>query len=284
MRTPKTIIDLELFASPVDFWEDTVMDNIDDEYERFVEHLHDCTRKAKSLKTTKRCRSPKTLELIRQRGHARAAGNQELTSGVAKLCREAIKEDVKERRAKVLAEAAEAGRSICYVRRNFANRKTTMTALRTPDGTTTASRRGMEKVIHDFYSDLFDSHVHLPPYHLRKDRRVISKVLPSEVRHVIVSVTNRTSPGIDRIKNEHLKCLPPVLINTLARLFTRYLSECKVPKQSETSKTVLLYKKGDPQDIGNYRTICLLSVVYKLFTRVILNRIERKLDEGQPCE
>ncbi|ETN74573.1 hypothetical protein NECAME_12900 [Necator americanus] len=115
MRTPKTIIDLELFASLVDFWEDTVMDNIDDEYERFVEHLHDCTRKAKSLKTIKRCRSPKTLELMRQRGHARAAGNQELTSGVARLCREAIKEDVKERRAKVLAEAAEAGRSICYL-------------------------------------------------------------------------------------------------------------------------------------------------------------------------
>ena len=46
----------------------------------------------------------------------------------------------------------------------------------------------------------------------------------------------------------------------------------------------MLYKKGDPQDIGNYRPICLLSVVYKLFTRVILNRIERTLDEGQPCE
>ena len=46
----------------------------------------------------------------------------------------------------------------------------------------------------------------------------------------------------------------------------------------------MLYKKGDPHDIGNYRPICLLSVVYKLFTRVILNRIGRTLDEGQPCE
>ncbi|KAK6762180.1 hypothetical protein RB195_023045 [Necator americanus] len=47
---------------------------------------------------------------------------------------------------------------------------------------------------------------------------------------------------------------------------------------------VLLYKKADPHDIGNYRPICLLSVIYKLFTRVILNRIEKVLDEGQPCE
>ena len=47
---------------------------------------------------------------------------------------------------------------------------------------------------------------------------------------------------------------------------------------------MLLYKKGDVHDIGNYRPICLLSVVYKLFTRVILNRIDRTLDEGPPCE
>ncbi|VDO97307.1 unnamed protein product [Heligmosomoides polygyrus] len=47
---------------------------------------------------------------------------------------------------------------------------------------------------------------------------------------------------------------------------------------------LLLYKKGDVHDIGNYRPICLLSVVYKLFTRVILNRISRTLDEGQPRE
>ncbi|EYC36556.1 hypothetical protein Y032_0883g2842 [Ancylostoma ceylanicum] len=57
-----------------------------------------------------------------------------------------------------------------------------------------------------------------------------------------------------------------------------------VPSQWKTSTTVLLYKKGDPQDIGNYRPICLLSVVYELFTRVVINRIERTLNEGQLCE
>ncbi|KAK6763268.1 hypothetical protein RB195_023831 [Necator americanus] len=67
-----------------------------------------------------------------------------------------------------------------------------------------------------------------------------------------MSVRNRTAPVLDRIRSEHLKNLPPVLSDTLARLFTRYLSKCKVPKQWKTNKTVLLYKKGDPHDIGNY--------------------------------
>ncbi|KAK6742174.1 hypothetical protein RB195_009815 [Necator americanus] len=159
-----------------------------------------------------------------------------------------------------------------------------MTALRNPKRTAIASRRGMEKIIYDIYSDVFDSHVHLLSHHLREDENVIPEVLPSEIRHAIMSVKNRTAPSPDRIRPEELKNLPPVLINTLARLFTHYLSEFKVPKQWKTSKTVLLYKKGDPHDIGNYRPIWLLSVIYNLFTRVILNRTKKALDEGQPCE
>ncbi|EYB90842.1 hypothetical protein Y032_0213g2284 [Ancylostoma ceylanicum] len=53
----------------------------------------------------------------------------------------------------------------------------------------------MEEVIYDFYSDLFNSHVHLPPCHLREDGYLIPSVLPSEVRHAIKSVKNRTAPG-----------------------------------------------------------------------------------------
>ncbi|KAK6764324.1 hypothetical protein RB195_024591 [Necator americanus] len=196
------------------------MDNIDEEYDRLIEHLHDCTNKAESFKTTKRRLSLETLE----RGAARAAGNQELTSELAKLCREAIKEDLKERRAEVLAEAAEAGKSIRYAELDLASHKMRMTTLWNPKGATIASRREMEKIIYDFYSNLFDSHVHLPPHHLWEDGHVIPKVLLSEIRRAIMSVRNRTAPGHDRIRPEHLRNLPPVLNNTLARLFTRCLS------------------------------------------------------------
>ncbi|KAK6756500.1 hypothetical protein RB195_014734 [Necator americanus] len=141
------------------------MDNIDDEYERLVEHLHDCTSRAKSFIITKSEEQKCWLKL--------------------------------QRRDRAFAAPA-----------NFPSRKTTTTALRTSDGTSRtseASRRGIEKVIHDFYSDFFDSQAHLPPHHPRKDGHVIPKVLSSEVRHPIMSVKNCTSPAPDRIKPEHLK-------------------------------------------------------------------------------
>uniref|UniRef100_A0A0K0D0X3 40S ribosomal protein S15a n=1 Tax=Angiostrongylus cantonensis TaxID=6313 RepID=A0A0K0D0X3_ANGCA len=49
-------------------------------------------------------------------------------------------------------------------------------------------------------------------------------------------------------------------------------------------QNVLLFKKDELCNIGNHRPICLLFVVQKLFTRVILNGIGRTLEEGQPCE
>ncbi|EPB77123.1 hypothetical protein ANCCEY_03824 [Ancylostoma ceylanicum] len=115
----------------------------------------------------------------------------------------------------------------------------------------------MEKVIYDFYSDLFDSHVHLPPCHLREDGYVIPSVLPSEVRHAIKSVKNHTAPGPDRIRPEHLKSLPTATVNTLARLFTRYLSECKALKSCQDESDSDL---ADEIDLRNPEVIQLVRL------------------------
>nr|CDJ82713.1 polyprotein [Haemonchus contortus] len=203
-------------------WEDFVIDNIDEEYNCLVEHLHGSTTKAESPQVVKRRLSSKTLELIRQRGIARATDNYQQTSKLAKLCRESIKEDLNERRAAVMDEAAEAGKSVRKARRSFANYKTKMTSLRRPDGTATASRMAMEKVIYVFYSDLFDIRIYLPTHHLRQDE-YIAPFFPSEIPRATTSMKNCTAPGPDTIKPEHLKSIPPVIIKTLARLFTRYL-------------------------------------------------------------
>uniref|UniRef100_A0A0K0DPN1 PHM7_cyt domain-containing protein n=1 Tax=Angiostrongylus cantonensis TaxID=6313 RepID=A0A0K0DPN1_ANGCA len=173
---------------------DAVVDEIDEECHRLIQHLHVSAMKAESSKVTKRSLPQKTIQLIRQRVIARAADKRQLTYELGKQCRQAIKEDLKERRAAVMVEAAEAGKSIRKARRSFANCKTKMIALRRPDGTITASRKAMEKIIRDYYSDLFDSHVHLPSYKIKEDGYAVPPVLPSEIRHAISSVKNRTAP------------------------------------------------------------------------------------------
>ncbi|KAK6763968.1 hypothetical protein RB195_024339 [Necator americanus] len=66
----RTIVDWKLFATSAGFWKDSADDSIDEEYNRLVEHLRDCTKSAESFQTTKRRLSLETFELIRQRGAA----------------------------------------------------------------------------------------------------------------------------------------------------------------------------------------------------------------------
>ncbi|WKX90427.1 hypothetical protein Q1695_009352 [Nippostrongylus brasiliensis] len=64
--------------------------------------------------------------------------------------------------------------------------------------------------------------------------------------------------------------------------FIRYLYD-----ENETSSVTkaLTYSVGvQREDISNYRPISLLSVAYKIFTRILLNRMERILDDNQPVE
>ncbi|VDM64785.1 unnamed protein product [Angiostrongylus costaricensis] len=51
-------------------WEDAVIDNIDEGYDRVTQHLHISAMKAESAKVTKRRLSPEALERIRQYGIA----------------------------------------------------------------------------------------------------------------------------------------------------------------------------------------------------------------------
>ncbi|WKX89936.1 hypothetical protein Q1695_009070 [Nippostrongylus brasiliensis] len=172
-RGPRTLVNWDLFSSLASCWKDSAEDNIDEKYNRFIAHIRDCAQEADSPKNTLKRLSHEALELIRQRRVARTEGDYLRISELAKLCREAIKKDLKERRVAALVDAAEAGKSIRNARRGLVNYKTKMTALLRPDGTLTSSRRAMEKVINDFYSDLFDSHVHLPEYPIPNDGNVI---------------------------------------------------------------------------------------------------------------
>jgi hypothetical protein len=46
-----------------------------------------------------------------------------------------------------------------------------------------------------------------------------------------------------------------------------------ISEQWLTSVMVLLFKKGDPADLGNYRSIAIVDMVFKLAMRMVLNRV-----------
>ena len=74
------------------------------------------------------------------------------------------------------------------------------------------------------------------------------------------------------------------LWTVLAACFSKYMRELHVPRQWKESKTILLFRKGNKELLKNYWPVCLLSALYMTFTKIILNRLTRELDEQQPQE
>ena len=52
----------------------------------------------------------------------------------------------------------------------------------------------------------------------------------------------------------------------------------RIPKTWKKANMVLFFKKGNIKAIKNYRPICLLSNMYKLFTKIVTTRLEMKIN------
>ena len=92
------------------------------------------------------------------------------------------------------------------------------------------------------------------------------------------------APGPDDIIIEYIKMGGPKLLGYLEKLFNDCLDKGEIPQAWKNADVIILHKKGDKEDIKNYRPISLLSHTYKLLTRIITNRVTRRLDEFQPVE
>ena len=84
---------------------------------------------------------------------------------------------------------------------------------------------------------------------------------------------------------ETLKAGEDTISKTLAKLYSKCLSERRIPTAWKNVKMMIVFKKGNKKDLtNNYRPICLLSNIYKVLTKVLTKRLEKTLDENQPRE
>ena len=90
--------------------------------------------------------------------------------------------------------------------------------------------------------------------------------------------------GKYQVNIETLKAGDETIAKQLAKLYTKCITERRIPKTWKEANMVIFFKKGNRKDIKSYRPICLLSNMYKLFTKIITTRLEKKLDENQPRE
>ena len=93
------------------------------------------------------------------------------------------------------------------------------------------------------------------------------------------------APGVDSIHTEFLHHLGPVASRFLLNILNTCLSSCRIPTQWRKTKVVAIPKPGKPLDQPkSYRPISLLCAPYKLFERLILERITPTVETILPRE
>ena len=99
-----------------------------------------------------------------------------------------------------------------------------------------------------------------------------SPVFPRDVRRIVSKMSSFSAPGPDGIQPLAIKRLPAYQ-HVLATLFSRILQTGEIPPTWHQGRVIFIYKKGDSNDISNYRPITLTSVVSKVFNSILNARL-----------
>jgi hypothetical protein len=202
---------------------------------------------------------------------------------LCKTIRKQMREEIRKYNVDVVAKALAENRGMKSVRANALYNKKRIVALKAEDGSIITDRRQILGRCADFYRKLYSSNVERPNLETSTGEH-LPPVMTSEVDSALKHMKRNKAPGPDGIMIDTIKEGGSEVTEQLARLFTSCIKHGSVPQIWNNAAIILLHKKGDTKDISNYRPISLISHISKLFSKVLLQRIEKVLDENQTRE
>ena len=152
-------------------------------------------------------------------------------------------------------------------------------SIKSSDGTVLTEHSDILARWHEFYSSLYASDRTAFQYFMESDDP-IPVITLSELRRALEMLKTDKAPGPDGITVEMLRAGGEHLLDALLTLLNMIIKNRQIPSQFLLSEIILLFKKGDLLDCGNYRPISLLCHVYKLLLQIIYLRIRAPLLEA----
>jgi hypothetical protein len=171
--------------------------------------------------------------------------------------------------------------------------KNRITQIRRPDsGEIVSTPDEVKEAFRAFYEDLFKRVQHeeeelkgmlqhwIPPgVNLTK---MAANISVEEVDCQVARLAAKKSPGEDGITNIVYKNLGLPAIESLTKSYNNAMSCGKVPASWKRGTIVLIFKKGDPLDPGNYRPITLLNGDYKILCAILAQRLNKVIKDIIP--
>lgn len=93
-----------------------------------------------------------------------------------------------------------------------------------------------------------------------------------EVIYITHHLNNSNAKDIDGFQIKPMKHVIELLAPPPSHIFNLCLNQAVFPRLMQAARVTVLFKKGNKNDMGNYRPISILPVFSKLLEKIILNR------------
>ena len=265
----------------------TIETNIDSSYQELsktiLETAHRIAGPSKKSATNKISEETRKLLVERREMKQHIPRDKIKYVELCKNIRKRMRDEIRKYNTKAVEQALLENKGVKAARLKVINGRKLMVAIKDELGNVITDREKIVERCAEFYKKLYSStldrltnssaHVETAP-----------NVTCSEVENALKYMSRGKAPGTDGLVIELIQDGGPQVWKRLAALFTKCIETRTIPAEWNEGSIVLLHKKGDIKDINNYRPISLLSHTGKLFSKIILNRIETTLDYNQTRE
>ena len=96
----------------------------------------------------------------------------------------------------------------------------------------------------------------------------------------VSQIKTNKSPGIDCISAKLLKDAGDTISESLANIFNLSLQSGIFPDDWKLARITPIYKDGSKTECGNYRPISVISIVAKVFEKLVCNQLRSFMKEN----
>ena len=106
-----------------------------------------------------------------------------------------------------------------------------------------------------------------------------SVVSENKVHGYLNKLSADKATGLDDIPSRFVRDGASIIACPLSHVINLSLIQGTIPDDLKSARVVPLFKKNDRTEVGNYRPVSILTIISKIFERVVYDQVESYLGQ-----
>jgi hypothetical protein len=114
---------------------------------------------------------------------------------------------------------------------------------------------------------------------VKPDSFTFNPVNENSIFKLLNKLGSNKATGLDGIPSRFVKDAAPIISGPISHIVNLSIIQGSVPDSLKLARVTPLYKKSDKTQVGNYRPVSILSIISKIFERVIYDQLQGYLND-----